>query len=92
MPTSRISNLDSNSPETAIWEITDLLGVTSHIATSYRCSDGPLTLVLERKEKVFPFFFDRIFSYCTRIVRPYEFKEPFRLDEYTQTLKPDDVP
>jgi hypothetical protein len=33
-----------------------------------------------------------MFSYCARIVMPYEFKEPFRLDEYTQTLKPDDVP
>jgi hypothetical protein len=49
----------------------------------YKCSDGTLTLVLEIEEKAFPFFFNRMFSYCARIVMPYEFKESFRLDEYT---------
>jgi transposase InsO family protein len=44
----------------------------------------------KERERAFSFFFDRVFSYCARIVRPYEFKEPFRLDEYSKTLKLDD--
>jgi len=51
----------------------------------------PIDIGFGKKRKGFSFFFDYIFSYCARIVMPNVVKEPFRLGEYSQTFKPDDV-